>query len=112
MKAQNLKSLLRLCFSAALAAGLLGQPSSAHASDDTARFYGQWKTIVSSNGQTVTIISLHDASGFRNYFVTPTGLTFAGSGAFSATNGIWFAASPPPNNGGTYHFVDNNTAIC
>lgn len=110
--AQNLKSLLRFCVNAALAVGLVVQPSPAHASDDTARFYGQWKTTVSVNGQTVTIISLHDASGFRNYFVTPTGLTFAGSGAFSASNGIWFAASPPPNNGGTYRFVDNNTAIC
>jgi len=115
MEAQNLKSLLRLCFNAALAAGLFGLfglAPRARAADDTARFYGQWKTTVSANGQTVTIISLHDASGFRNYFVTPTGLTFAGSGAFSASNGIWFAASPPPNNGGTYHFVNNNTAIC
>ncbi len=112
MKAQNLKFLLRLCLNTALAVGLLGQASAARAADDTARFYGQWKTTVSSNGQTVTIISLHDASGFRNYVVTPTGLTFAGSGAFSAANGIWFAASPPPNNGGTYRFVDSNTAIC
>jgi hypothetical protein len=109
MKAQNLKFFL---LNSALAVGLLGQASAARAADDTDRFYGQWKTTVSSNGQTVTIISLHDANGFRNYVVTPTGLTFAGSGAFSAANGIWFAASPPPNNGGTYRFVDSNTAIC
>ncbi len=112
MKAQNLKFILRLCLNTALAVGLLAQASAARAADDTVRFYGQWKTTVSANGQTVTIISLHDASGFRNYVVTPTGLTFAGSGAFSAANGIWFAASPPPNNGGTYRFVDNNMAIC
>ena len=93
MKAQNLKFILRLCLNTALAVGLLAQASAARAADDTVRFYGQWKTTVSANGQTVTIISLHDASGFRNYVVTPTGLTFAGSGAFSAANGIWFAAS-------------------
>jgi hypothetical protein len=110
-----MKHWLRPYLKAALAAGLiglLGFAPAVHAAADTARFYGQWKTTVSSNGQTVTIISLHDASGFRNYVVTPTGLTFAGSGAFSAAHGIWFAASPAPNNGGTYRFVDNNTAIC
>lgn len=110
-----MKGLLRISFNAALAAGLmgvLGLAPAARAADDTARFYGQWKTTVTSNGQTVTIISLHDSNGFRNYVVTPTGLTFTGSGAFSATNGIWFAAAPPPNNGGTYRFVDNDTAIC
>jgi hypothetical protein len=115
MKQQRLPFLpsIRLC--ATLAAGLaasFGCAPAAHGADDSARFYGQWKMTVSANGQTLTIISLHDASGFRNYVETPTGLTFAGSGAFSAANGIWFAASPPPNNGGTYRFVDNNTAIC
>lgn len=116
MKALNPRFLLRLCLDAALVAGLIGLlglvPPVARAADDTARFFGQWKTTVSANGQTITIISLHDANGFRNYVVTPTGLTFAGSGAFSAANGIWFAASPSPNNGGAYRFVDNNTAIC
>jgi len=107
-----IKIWLRRCLNAACAITVLGLAPATHAADDTARFYGQWKTTVSANGQTVTIISLHDAGGFRNYIVTPTGLTFAGSGAFSAANGIWFAASPPPNNGGTYHFTDSNTAIC
>jgi hypothetical protein len=98
-----------------LVAGLaasFGSARPAQAAEDTARFYGQWKMTVSANGQTLTIISLHDGSGFRNYVETPTGLTFAGSGAFSAANGIWFAASPPPNNGGTYRFVNDNTAVC
>ena len=106
---------IRLCLSAALAAGVIGfigPARSAHAADDTARFYGQWKTVVTNNGQSVTIISVHDADGFKNYIQTPSGLTFAGSGAFSAANGIWFAAAPPPNNGGTYHFVNADTAIC
>jgi hypothetical protein len=109
------KLWIRLCFSAALAAGVIGfigPAPVAHAADDTARFYGQWKTVVSNNGQTVTIISIHDADGFKNYVQTPSGFTFAGSGAFSAVNGIWMAGAPPPNNGGTYRFADNNTAIC
>jgi len=106
---------LRLCFNAILAVvlmGLVGHPPAANAADDTARFYGQWKTTVNMNGQTVVIISVHDANGFVNYVGSPTGFTFAGSGAYSAANGIWFAAAPPPNNGGTYHFVDNNTVVC
>ncbi len=110
-----MKPALKVCLIAVLVAGLIGLAGfapAAHAADDTARFYGQWKTSFPFNGQTVTIISIHDASGYSNYVQTPTGYTFAGSGAFSAANGIWFAAAPPPDNGGTYHFVDNNTAIC
>lgn len=90
---------------------LLGYTSAARAADDTARFFGQWKTTVHNNGQTITIISIHDANGYRNYVLTPTGFVFAGSGAYSAANGIWMAAAPAPNNGGTYHFVDSNTVI-
>ena len=102
----------RLCFNAALVAGLIGHTPAARASDDTARFFGQWKTTITASGQTVTIVSVHDVNGYSNYVLTPTGFTFAGSGAYSATNGIWLAAAPPPNNGGTYHFVDSNTVIC
>jgi hypothetical protein len=110
-----MKLWIRLCFNAALAAGLIGligHAPAARAADDTARFFGQWKTTFPYNGQTVTMISVHDANGYRNYVLTPTGFTFGGSGAFSAVNGIWFAAAPPPANGGTYRFVDSNTAIC
>lgn len=110
-----MKPWIRLCLNTALAAGLIaliGHPFVARAADDTARFFGQWKTTFSFNGQTVTMISLHDANGYKNYILTPTGFNFAGSGAFSAANGIWFAAAPPPDNGGTYRFVDSNTAIC
>ncbi|MGA8090296.1 MAG: caspase family protein [Terracidiphilus sp.] len=92
--------------------GLVGNAHAARAADDTARFLGQWKTTVSNNGQTVTIISVHDADGYKNYIQTPSGLTFAGSGAFSASNGIWMAAAAPPNNGGSYHFVNADTVIC
>ena len=107
--------VVRLCRNTAWAASLialLGMAPRGRASDDTARFYGQWKTTYTYNGQTITVISIHDANGFNNYLLTPTGYTFAGSGAFSAANGIWFAAAPPPLNGGTYHFVSNNTVVC
>ncbi len=115
MKPRMIKPSNKLCLHLALTAGLVGLAGlapAAHAADDTARFYGEWKTSFSANGQTVTIISVHDANGYNNYVLTPTGYTFAGSGAFSAANGIWFAAAPPPQNGGTYRFVDNDTAIC
>ena len=92
--------------------GLLALSPAARAADDTARFFGQWKTTFTYNGQTVTVISVHDANGYNNYVLTPTGYTFAGSGAFSAANGIWFAAAAPPANGGTYRFVDSNTVVC
>lgn len=92
--------------------GLIGPASIARAADDTARFFGQWKITVSNDGQTVTIISVHDADGFKNYVQTPSGFVFMGSGAFSAANGIWMAAAPPPNNGGTYHFVNADSVVC
>lgn len=110
-----MKPWIRLCLNGSLAAGiigLIGHAPAARAADDTSRFYGQWKTTVSNNGQTLTIISVHDAEGYKNYVSTPSGFTFAGSGAFSAANGIWMAAAPPPNNGGSYHFVNADTVIC
>ena len=60
----------------------------------------------------VTVISVHDANGYKNYLATPSGFTFIGSGAFSATNGIWLAAAAPPDNGGAYHFVNSSTVVC
>ncbi|HEY2470601.1 MAG TPA: caspase family protein [Terracidiphilus sp.] len=110
-----IKPWIRFCLNGALTAGvigLIGHVPAARAADDTARFYGQWKTKFSFNGQPVTMISVHDGNGYTNYVLTPTGFIFAGSGAFSAANGIWMAAAPPPDNGGAYRFVDNNTAIC
>jgi hypothetical protein len=112
---RNARFLVRLCLNAALASALFilfGFVPVARAADDTARFYGQWKLTFSINGQSVTVISVHDATGYKNFVQTPTGYAFAGSGAFSAANGIWFAEAAPPNNGGAYHFVNNDTAIC
>ncbi len=96
----------------ALVALLMGLATVAHAADDTARFYGTWKTSFPYNGVTVTLISVHDASGYKNYVVTPTGNQFANEGTFSAANGKWTATADAPNNGGTYHFLDANNISC
>ena len=85
--------------------------ATARAGDDTARFFGTWKTTVAMNGQTVTIVSVHDANGYRNFVETPTGQVPAGDGTFKAGNGIWSSNAPAPNNGGVYRFVNNNEVI-
>lgn len=92
-------------------AGLIVLATAAWASDDTARFYGTWKTTVVANGQTATIVSIHDANGYRNFVRTPTGDVPAGDGTFSAADGKWSSNAAAPNNGGVYHFVGNNTVI-
>ena len=84
----------------------------AWAADDTARFYGQWKATIPLNGQVITLISVHDANGSATYIQTANGITFAGVVAFSAANGIWLQAIPPPNNAGTYHFVNKDKVVC
>jgi TPR repeat protein len=100
------------CISLTLVAALTWLAAAAYASDDTARFYGTWRTSFVVNGQTVTMISVHDNNGFTNYFVTPTGNASAGSGTFSAANGKYQTSAPAPNDAGTYHFRDDNTVVC
>jgi TPR repeat protein len=85
--------------------------TTARAGDDTARFFGTWKTTVSMNGQTVTIVSVHDANGYRNFVETPTGQVPAGDGTFKAANGSWSSNAPAPNNGGVYRFLNNDAVI-
>jgi len=80
--------------------------------DDTARFYGTWKAQFEANGQTVTMISVHDARGYRNFLVANNGQVPAGNGSFAAANGRYTAGAPKPNDGGTYHFIDSETAVC
>ena len=82
-----------------------------YAGDDTARFFETWKATVSANGQNLTIISIHDANGYHNVLRTPTGDVRAGDGTFSAADGKWSSNAAFPNNGGVYHFVDNDTVI-
>jgi hypothetical protein len=106
------KLWIKLGLSAALAAGMAGMVSVARAADDTARFYGQWKITIPVNGQMITIISVHDANGTATYVQTGNGFTLAGTAAFSAANGIWFAVAPPPNNAGTYRFINKDKAVC
>ena len=55
----------------ALAAGLIAMATTASGSDDTARFNGTWQTSFSFNGQMVTMVSVHDGSGYKNYVVSP-----------------------------------------
>ena len=83
----------------------------AWARDDTARFYGTWKTTVVANGQTVTIVSFHDSNGYKNFVRTPTGDVPAGDGSFSAADGKWSSNAAAPNDGGVYHFVGNDTVV-
>jgi hypothetical protein len=96
----------------AVAASLLGLTAITRAADDTARFYGTWKTSIPYNGQTVTLVSEHDASGYKNYVVTPSGNQPAGDGTFSAANGKWSSSAAAPNNIGVYHFLNNNAVVC
>lgn len=96
----------------ALAASLIGLATIAQAADDTARFYGPWKTSFVYNKQTVTLVSVHDASGYKNYVVTPMGNQPAGDGTFSAANGKWSSSAAAPNNIGVYHFLNNNAVVC
>jgi hypothetical protein len=105
------KPWIKLGLSAALAAGLAGMVPAAWAADDTERFYGQWKATIPLNGQVITLFSVHDANGSATYIQTANGITFAGVAAFSAANGIWLQALPPPNNAGTYHFVSKDKAV-
>jgi hypothetical protein len=92
-------------------AALIVLATTARAADDTARFYGTWKTTVALNGQTVTIVSIHDANGYRNFVRTHTGDVPADVGSFSAANGKWSSSAAPPNNRGVYHLVNNDTVV-
>jgi hypothetical protein len=74
------------CFS--VLAGLTLFVTGSRAGDDIARFYGTWKTSVPMSGQTVTIVSVHDASGYKNFIETPTGQLPAGNGTFKIVGTI------------------------
>jgi TPR repeat protein len=91
----------------ALAAGLIGLAAAARAADDTARFYGTWQTSFLFNGQMITMVSVHDASGYKNYVNNAP----AGEGSYSAANGRYTAGADAPNDSGTYRFLGDNTVI-
>ena len=90
---------------------LLFAGAAVRAADDTARFYGTWETTFPYNGQLVTIVSVHDASGYSNVVRTPTGDAPPVTGTFSAANGKWTSNAAPPNNVGVYHFVSNDIVV-
>jgi TPR repeat protein len=96
----------------ALVVASIGRAVPAQAPHDTERFYGTWKTSFMYNGQLVTMVSVHDANGFKNYVVLPTGNQPAGTGTFSATNGRYQTSADKPNDSGTYRFIDDNSVIC
>jgi hypothetical protein len=82
-------------------------------SDDTARFYGNWSATFPYNNVPVTILSIHDAGGYKNYVLLPQGAAPAGTGHFIAASGTWTSDdTAAPNNTGSYTFIDNNTAYC
>ena len=82
------------------------------AADDTARFYGTWQAHILVNGEVITVISVHDAKGYKNYVRGPSGDTPVDDGTFSAANGIYHTSAPSPNAGGVYYFQNNDTAVC
>jgi hypothetical protein len=88
------------------------QAPAATAGDDTARFYGSWTAAIPVNGTTLTLHSVHDQQGYHNTWVSAAGSSDAGSGTFSAANGIWHSNAAKPNDTGTYHFTDSNTVVC
>jgi TPR repeat protein len=84
----------------------------ARAADDTARFFGSWTASFVVNGQTVTMLSIHDAAGYKNFLVAPSGNVPAGNGTFSAASGRYATSADKPNDAGTYRFLDNDTVVC
>lgn len=94
-------------------AGVFGPDSTpATTADDTARFYGTWKAVFFMNGQSVSVLSAHDANGYRNFVMTSNGNVPADSGTFSAGNGRYRASAPSPNDSGTYLFVSPGIVKC
>jgi hypothetical protein len=91
---------------------LLAASSPSRAAEDSKLFFGQWKATIPYQGVSVTIVSIHDAKGYKNYILTPQGAAPAGEGTFSAADGKWTAAAEKPNDSGTYQFLDKNTALC
>ena len=86
--------------------------SALRAADDTKLFLGQWKAGFPYGNAWVTIVSIHDEKGYKNYILTPQGAAPAGEGSFSAADAKWTTSADKPNDSGTYQFMDKNTALC
>ena len=104
MLAHTGKTVIRF----ALTALLIASAAHVSAADDTARFDGTWLGSFPYNGQVITMVSVHDASGYRN---SVNGVP-AGAGTFSAANGRYATSADAPNDTGTYRFVNENEVVC
>jgi TPR repeat protein len=93
-------------------AACIALAATARAGDDTARFYGTWQATFPYNSQMITMLSVHDEGGYKNYVVAATGNVPAGDGTFQAANGKYTTSAPAPNNAGIYHFIGANTVVC
>lgn len=103
----QIRTFAILAFSALAMAG-----APVHAADDTARFLGTWEAQIPVNGQALTMVSIHDAAGYHNFWRGPDGDKPAGDGGFSAANGKYTTTAPWPNNAGTYRFTSDGIAVC
>jgi hypothetical protein len=95
-----------------MTAGVIGMAAGSWAADDTGHFIGNWKAAFLYNGQWVNLVSVHDATGFKNYVILPQGSVPIGDGTFSAADGKWTTSADKPNDSGTYQFMDKNTFVC
>ncbi len=95
----------------ALAGFSLLSATASRAADDAAHFLGSWQITFPYDGRTYTLVSVHDAGGYKNYVLLPDGSMPVGEGKFSAANGKWTAAADKPNDSGSYQVVDNNTIL-
>ena len=92
--------------------GLFGIAALGRAADDTARFFGTWEGSIAYNNQTVTIVSVHNAAGYKNSIRLPNGSAPAGDGTFFAADGKYRTSAEKPNDSGTYRFVNSDTVVC
>jgi hypothetical protein len=67
---------------------------------------------MAANGQNITIVSMHNAQGYRNFVLAQSGNIPAGDGTFSAANGRYTTSAEKPNDSGSYRFLDSETVVC
>jgi len=76
-----------------------------HAADDTARFYGSWTASFPLNGQTVTMLSIHDPAGYKNFFAAPNGNVPAGADRNDASALTWAQKSAAQNDADGLYYL-------
>src|SRR5271167_2432193 len=111
MKCHDWKVWVRVCVCVLVVFGCAALAGISRADDDTAKFYGSWETVFPVNGKLVTMLSVHDESGYKNYFVMATGNVLVGGGTFQAANGKYSTSDPAPNNAGIYKFLTKDSLV-